>query len=51
MRVGALFQIVVPVVSAVFVIGIVPVTALIVILQERVVSGQTSGGIKGEDFL
>ena len=50
MRVGALFQIAVPVVSAVFVIGIVPVAALIVIFQERVVSGLTSGGIKGRIF-
>ncbi|MEE1613330.1 carbohydrate ABC transporter permease [Microvirga sp. CF3016] len=36
-----------PVISAALVIGIVPVAILIVIFQERVVSGLTSGGIKG----
>jgi multiple sugar transport system permease protein len=36
-----------PVISAALVVGIVPVAALIVIFQERVVSGLTSGGIKG----
>ncbi|RDI59978.1 carbohydrate ABC transporter permease [Microvirga subterranea] len=36
-----------PVISAALVVGIVPVAVLIVIFQERVVSGLTSGGIKG----
>jgi multiple sugar transport system permease protein len=36
-----------PVVSAALVVGIVPIAILIVIFQERVVSGQTSGGRKG----
>lgn len=35
------------VISAALVVGIVPVAVLIVIFQERVVSGLTSGGIKG----
>lgn len=36
-----------PLISAALVVGIVPVAILIVIFQERVVSGLTSGGIKG----
>lgn len=36
-----------PVISAALLVGIVPVAVLIVIFQERVVSGLTSGGIKG----
>ncbi|MEB3042980.1 carbohydrate ABC transporter permease [Rhizobium mulingense] len=36
-----------PVISAALVAGIVPVAVLIVIFQERVVSGLTAGGIKG----
>ena len=36
-----------PVVSAALVVGIVPIAILIVIFQERVVSGLTSGGMKG----
>jgi multiple sugar transport system permease protein len=36
-----------PVISAALVVGIVPIAILIVIFQERVVSGLTSGGIKG----
>lgn len=36
-----------PVISAALVVGIVPVAVLIVVFQERVVSGLTSGGIKG----
>ncbi len=36
-----------PVISAALVVGIVPVALLIVLFQERVVSGLTSGGIKG----
>ncbi|ULR43706.1 carbohydrate ABC transporter permease [Rhizobium sp. K102] len=36
-----------PVISAALVAGIVPVAILIVIFQERVVSGLTAGGIKG----
>lgn len=36
-----------PVISAALIVGIVPVAILIVIFQERVVSGLTSGGIKG----
>jgi multiple sugar transport system permease protein len=36
-----------PVVSAALVVGIVPIAILIVIFQERVVSGLTSGGLKG----
>lgn len=36
-----------PVISAALVVGIVPVAVLIVIFQERVVSGLTSGAMKG----
>lgn len=36
-----------PVISAALVVGIVPVTILIVLFQERVVSGLTAGGSKG----
>ncbi|WP_027487522.1 carbohydrate ABC transporter permease [Allorhizobium undicola] len=36
-----------PVISAALVVGIVPVAILIVIFQERVVSGLTTGAIKG----
>ena len=36
-----------PVISAALVVGIVPVAILIVIFQEKVVSGLTSGGLKG----
>jgi multiple sugar transport system permease protein len=36
-----------PVVSAALVVGIVPIAILIVIFQERVVAGLTSGGMKG----
>lgn len=36
-----------PVISAALVVGIVPVAILIVLFQERVVSGLTAGGIKG----
>jgi multiple sugar transport system permease protein len=36
-----------PVVSAALVVGIVPIAILIVIFQERVVAGLTSGGLKG----
>ena len=36
-----------PVISAALVVGIVPIAILIVIFQERVVSGLTSGGVKG----
>ena len=36
-----------PVISAALVVGIVPVAILIMIFQERVVSGLTTGGIKG----
>lgn len=36
-----------PIISAALVVGIVPVAVLIVIFQERVVSGLTAGGIKG----
>ncbi len=36
-----------PVISAALIVGIVPVAVLIVIFQDRVVSGLTSGGIKG----
>jgi multiple sugar transport system permease protein len=36
-----------PVISAALVVGIVPIAILLVIFQERVVSGLTSGGIKG----
>lgn len=36
-----------PIISAALVVGIVPVAILIVIFQERVVSGLTAGGIKG----
>lgn len=36
-----------PVISAALVVGIVPLAVLIVIFQERVVSGLTTGGIKG----
>lgn len=36
-----------PVISAALIVGIVPVAILIVLFQERVVSGLTSGGLKG----
>jgi multiple sugar transport system permease protein len=36
-----------PVISAALVVGIVPIAVLIVIFQERVVSGLTTGGLKG----
>jgi multiple sugar transport system permease protein len=36
-----------PVISAALVVGIVPIAVLIVLFQERVVSGLTAGGIKG----
>lgn len=36
-----------PVISAALVVGIVPLAVLIVIFQERVVSGLTTGGLKG----
>ena len=36
-----------PVISAALVVGIVPVAVLIVIFQERVISGLTTGGLKG----
>lgn len=36
-----------PVISAALVVGIVPVAVLIMIFQERVVSGLTTGGLKG----
>lgn len=36
-----------PVISAALVVGIVPVTILIVLFQERVISGLTAGGSKG----
>ncbi len=36
-----------PVISAALIVGIVPIAVLIVIFQERVVSGLTSGGMKG----
>jgi len=36
-----------PVISAALVVGIVPVAILIMIFQERVVSGLTTGGLKG----
>ncbi|MBR0830261.1 carbohydrate ABC transporter permease [Bradyrhizobium manausense] len=36
-----------PIISAALVVGIVPVAILIVIFQERVVSGLTAGGLKG----
>ena len=36
-----------PVISAALVVGIVPIAILIVIFQERVVSGLTSGGMRG----
>jgi len=36
-----------PVISAALVVGIVPVAILIMIFQEKVVSGLTTGGIKG----
>ena len=47
LRIVALFKIVVQAVSTALVVGIVPVAVLIVIFQERVVSGLTSDGIKG----
>jgi ABC-type glycerol-3-phosphate transport system permease component len=47
LRIGARFKVVVRVISAALVVGIVPIAILIVIFQERVVSGLTSGGIKG----
>ena len=36
-----------PVISAALVVGIVPVAALIVMFQQRVISGLTAGGVKG----
>lgn len=36
-----------PVISAALIVGIVPIAVLIVIFQERVVAGLTSGGMKG----
>lgn len=36
-----------PIISAALVVGIVPVVVLIIIFQERIVSGLTSGGLKG----
>lgn len=36
-----------PVISAALIVGIVPVAILIVIFQERVVAGLTTGGVKG----
>jgi multiple sugar transport system permease protein len=36
-----------PVISAALVVGIVPVAALIVIFQQRVIAGLTAGGVKG----
>lgn len=36
-----------PVISAALVVGVVPVAVLIMIFQERVVSGLTAGGMKG----
>jgi hypothetical protein len=45
LRVGALIKVVVRAIS-VGLIGIVPLSVLIVIFQERVVPGLTSGGIK-----
>jgi multiple sugar transport system permease protein len=36
-----------PVISAALVVGIVPVVALIVMFQQRVISGLTAGGVKG----
>jgi multiple sugar transport system permease protein len=47
MRIGTLFRVLFLAISAALVVGIVPVAVLIVIFQERVVSGLTSGGIKG----
>ena len=47
MHIGTLFRVLFLAISAAFVVGIVPVAVLIVIFQERVVSGLTSGGIKG----
>jgi multiple sugar transport system permease protein len=36
-----------PVISAALVVGIVPVAALIVLFQQRVIAGLTTGGVKG----
>ena len=36
-----------PIISAALVVAIVPIVVLIVIFQEKVVSGLTSGGLKG----
>ncbi len=36
-----------PIISAALVVGIVPVAALIVLFQQRVLSGLTAGGVKG----
>jgi multiple sugar transport system permease protein len=36
-----------PVISAALVVGIVPVAVLIVLFQQRVLSGLTAGGVKG----
>jgi multiple sugar transport system permease protein len=36
-----------PVISAALVIGIVPVVALIVLFQQRIIAGLTAGGVKG----
>ena len=36
-----------PVISAALMVGIVPVAALIVMFQQRVISGLTAGGVKG----
>lgn len=36
-----------PVISAALVVGIVPVVALIVVFQQRVIAGLTAGGVKG----
>ena len=44
---GFLFISLLLAISAALVVGIVPVAILIVIFQERVVSGLTAGGIKG----
>lgn len=36
-----------PEISAALVVGIVPVTALIIVFQQRILSGLTAGGVKG----
>jgi multiple sugar transport system permease protein len=36
-----------PVISAALIVGIVPVVALIVVFQQRVIAGLTAGGVKG----